>query len=98
MRNFLRTYLFTSYDQAMAIVRAFTPLLGAYLVHWGVVNDAQWALSAGLAGAIVPSILAGIAHTDAALISAAASVPDVQAIVTTPERAKADPSDKVVSQ
>ena len=98
MRNFLRTYLFTSYDQAMAIVRAFTPLLGAYLVHWGVVNDAEWALWAGLAGAIVPSIFAGVAHTDAALIAAAASVPDVAQILTTPERAEAVKSDKVVSQ
>ena len=47
-----------------------------------------------------PETRTTIAETlpDSAKISMAASVPDVAKVVTTPERAKADPSDKVVSQ
>ena len=85
-------------DQVTSLVRAALALISGWLVGHGYQTESDAALYSGFAMAVVPVAWSLYAHRDAGRIASAAAVPDVQKIVTTPERAAADPSDKVVKE
>ncbi len=57
-----------------------------------------WCGILAFVGSFITTAISGLGITSQSRIAAAASLPDVKAIVTTPEVAQAAPSEKVVSK
>ena len=97
-------------DQFMSIVRALLSLGAGWLVGHGYQSSGDAELISGAVLAIAPVAWGLLAHTDAAKVEIAKtipddakiamveSMPDVSQIVTSQAKADANPSPKVVAQ
>ena len=96
-------------DEWLSLLRTVVKSIAAIMVARGYQNDDMATMTVSIIMGIAPIAFDMMAHSEAgqiatatalpddAKISIAAAVPDVAKIVTTPERAKADPSEKVVA-
>ena len=83
-------------DQVMSLVRSLVAIGSGWLVGHGYQTESDAALYGGVVMSFAPIVWGMYAKRDAGLIASAASVPDVEQIVTTQKKADASPSDKVV--
>jgi hypothetical protein len=87
-----------NWPQIASLIRSLVPFIGGLLVMRGIVSATQFdtlinqagkvvtdvTVLAGLLAPIVTAVWGMLTHTDAAVVKAAAAVPDVQKIIVTP--------------
>ncbi len=82
---------------AIGVSQGTLVLTGAIPADW-IKPVTAWCGIIAFVGSAVQTTLSGFATTTQSRLASAAAVPEVKAIVTTPEIANATPSDKVVSK